>query len=238
MLNVDLSKPNPGFLALLADPTALIAVDANFYLPPDRTRIGAKYKYSFDEYKEAWIVPMHKSFPNLAIHEAVLDELVDSASSEFAQNCLQSMAPPKLQRLSDSSLSPSAEAIRKGKEDRIAPYTKYDPSRDNKDDRGEVKSLAHMGTVGYIFFASNDATALRLIEEAEQLGTTLDDLRAVHFYEGIYYLDKMNAIDRDAARKLYRYHYYITKKDKQRNPPWEEFFTGMDKLYAPIINVS
>ena len=238
MLKVDLSETKPGFLALLANPDDLIVVDANFYLPPDRTRIGAKYKYSFDEYKEVWIVPMHKSFPNLAIHEAVLDELVDSASSEFVQNCLQSKTTPKLQRLSDSSLSPSAEAIRKGKEGRIAPYTKYDPSRDNKDDRGEVKSLAHMGTVGYTFFVSNDATALRLIEEAEQLGTTLDDLRVVHFYEGIYYLGKTNAINRDAARNLYRYHYYNTKKDKQRNPPWEEFLAGMDKLYTPIIDLN
>lgn len=228
---VDLTAPNPGFQALLGNPSDLVVVDANFYLPPDRIRAGAKHRYSFEEYKAIWIEPMHKSFPNLAIHEAVLAELVEDGPSDFAQVCLNSLTPPKLQLLSDSTLSPTEEAIRKTKESLIAKYTNYDPIRDNKDDRGEVKSLAHMGTVGYTFFSTNDAKALRLIEKADQLGTTLDDLQTVHFYEGIYFLFKSGAIERDAARNLYRYHYFLTKNEKRQNPSWEDFCIGMDKLY-------
>lgn len=234
-MHVDLSEPNRGFLALLDDTSALIVVDANFYLPPDRTKIGVRYKYSFEEYRKVWIDPMHKVFHNLAIHEAVLDELVEKAPSVFVQDCIGASEPPKLLLLSDKHLSVNEEAIRKTKEARIAEYTKYDPLRDNKDDRGEVKSLAHMGTMNYIYFSTNDANALRLIEEAEKLKTTLDDLRAVHFYEGIYFLQKKNVVDQNDARKLYRYHYYMTRKEKLKNPSWEEFLRDMDALYATKI---
>lgn len=230
-MDVDLTAPNSGFQTLLENPNELIVVDANFYLPPDRTKAGAKQKYSFEEYKEIWIDPMLKRFPNMAIHEAVFTELVDSKSSQFARACLTA-DPQTLHLLSDMTLTPAEEAIRKTKEQLIARYTNYDPFRDNKDDRGEVKSLAHMGTVGYTYFSTHDAKALRLIEEAERLGTTLDELQTIHFYEGIYFLFKMGDIDKETARKLYRYQYFLTKREKQQNPSWDAFCTGMDKLYT------
>lgn len=221
---------NPGFVDLLENPTQLIVVDANFYLPPDRQKVGAKYRYSFEEYLNAWIEPMHKNFPNIAIHEAVLAELVDAQAAQFAQNCIQAN-PPTLRLLRDSDLTKEEAAIRQTKEKIIAAYTKYDPCRDNKDDRGEVKSLAHMGAVGYLYFSTHDSNALRLVEEAEKLKTTLDEIQAIHFYEGIYYLTKNGNMDRVFARNLYRYDYYFTKREKLVNPSWEEFCTGMDKLY-------
>lgn len=229
-MNVNLVTPNPGFVDLLENPAQLIVVDANFYLPPDRMKIGARHKYSFEDYRKAWIEPMHRNFPNIAIHEAVLDELVDDQSAQFAQNCLAA-TPPMLHLLRDSDLSETEEAVRQTKEKIIAAYTNYDPYRDNKDDRGEVKSLAHMGAVGYLYFSTHDSTALKLVEDAEKLGTTLDEIRAIHFYEGIYYLLKKGDIDRAVARNLYRYHYYLTKREKQVNASWDEFCIGMDRLY-------
>lgn len=231
-MKIDLSTPNPGFQDVLDHPNELIVVDANFYLPPNRTDIGAKHTYPFEEYRRIWVEPMHRRFPNMAIHEAVLAELVDSGPAQFARGCIQAHDPPKLKLLCDANLNEVEEAIRKTKEQLIAPYTNYDPVWDNKNDRGEVKSLAYMGTVGYIYFSSNDKTALRLIEEAKELGTTLDDLRTVHFYEGIYYLCKLGDIERNVARKLYRYQYYLTRGEKESNPPWAEFYERMDELYA------
>lgn len=230
-MDVDLTAPNPGFQALLDNPDSLIVVDANFFMPPDRTNLQAKHKYSFEEYRTMWIDPMRKRFPNMAIHEAVLQELVDPCSSQFAKTCIAGK-PPSLRLLCDSSLTPTEEAIRTTKEQLIARYTNYDPFRDNKDDRGEVKSLAHMGTKGYTYFSTHDAKALRLIENAEILGTTLDELRVIHFYEGIYYLFKMGDMERDRARKLYRYLYFLTNREKRWNPGWDVFCAGMDKLYT------
>lgn len=47
----------------------------------------------------------------------------------------------------------------------------------------------------------------------------------------IYYLLKKGDIDRTVARNLYRYHYYLTKREKQINASWDEFCIGMDRLY-------
>lgn len=231
-MDVNLAVPNPGFQDLLENPNELLVVDANFYLPPNRTNIGARQAYLFDDYKKIWVEPMHKRFPNLAIHEAVLEELVEDGPARFANECLTAPVPPMLRLLRDTDLTETEEAVRATKEQWIARYTNYDPVRDNKQDRGEVKSLAHMGTVGYTYFSSNDAKALRLVEEAERLGTSLDDLRTIHFYEGIYYLHKMGDIGRDAARNLYRYHYHLTRREKSRNPSWDTFCSEMYNLYG------
>lgn len=233
-MQIDLSQPNPAFSSLLTTPTELIAVDANFFLPPDRTNLKARTAYSFEQFRDIWIAPLHQLLPNLAIHEAVLAELVDERPHQFAQALIESGIPPQLKLLRDSDLSPIEQAMRQTMELQIAPFTNFDPSRNNKDDRGEVKTLAHMAVKGYTFFVTNDANALRLIERADQLGTSLDALKTLHFYEGIYLLFRNGAMQLADAKNLYRYLYYMTKRERDGNPAWGDFCGGMDKLYASI----
>ena len=121
--------------------------------------------------------------------------------------------------------------MRNTKELLIAPNTQYDPARDNKDDRGEVKSLAHLSAKGYIYFASNDMNAIRLVTEADRLGTTLDEQRIIKFYEGIYLLRRFDAVPATEIKWLYKYLYAFTKRDKSRNPEWSAFIAEMNKCY-------
>jgi len=228
---VDLTAPNEGFCSILKNPYQIVAVDANFFLPPDRTRLGARSEYSFDEFRRVWIEPLHILLPNLAVHEAVRAEIVDACASEFVSRRIAPEEGLEIQLLCDSDLSPEEAAVRNTKERLIAGFTKYEPARDNKDDRGEVKTLAYMGAVGYTYFASNDANALRLVEDAERLGTSLDDLKTIRFFEGIYFLLKKGATNRDDLHKLYRYLYHLTKNEKQTNPSWQDFCERMDHLY-------
>lgn len=50
-------------------------------------------------------------------------------------------------------------------------------------------------------------------------------------YEIIYYLYKNNRVKVKALRLLYKYQYYLTKREKVINPNWGDFITTMDKLY-------
>ena len=52
---------------------------------------------------------------------------------------------------------------------KLAPNSKYDPSKDNKDDRGEVKSLSYMAVKEFMYFASHDNLPATLVECSEKL---------------------------------------------------------------------
>ena len=67
---VDLSKRNLALVSLFENPRQTIFLDANFLIPPDRTKVGAK-PISFQKYREIWLDPVFDSFPNLAVHESV-----------------------------------------------------------------------------------------------------------------------------------------------------------------------
>lgn len=138
--------------------------------------------------------------------------------------------PTKLNILKDSSLNYLEKALRNEIELYVSAPTNYDPSIDNRDDRGEVKSLSYMATRGLIYFCSHDANALNLIENSSKLGTRLNDVQAVHTYEIIYYLYKTLGAG-NKLRYLYKYMYYISREDKKINPEWGKFIEGMNILY-------
>lgn len=74
-MKVDLSSSNPGLESIFKHPDQIITLDANFLIPPDRSK-HAKYSFDFPKFKEVWLDPVFKAFPNIAIHEAVYDELI------------------------------------------------------------------------------------------------------------------------------------------------------------------
>jgi hypothetical protein len=236
-MKVDLSTPNLALMSIFRHPNQIITLDANFLIPPDRRAITPHF-FDFDRFKTVWLEPIFKAFPNLAIHEAVYEELISSSIQAYIQEKLNSI-PCRVIIHSDLSLNNEEKALRNTIESKIYPYTKYEPMIDNKDDRGEVKSLAYIAVKELIFFAAHDHNVLQLIEKAELWSTGLDNIQAIKMYELIFYLYKMNIGDKKSLRMLYKYQYYLTQNEKKENPEWGEFIERMELLYSreTIINV-
>ncbi len=189
-MKVDLTSPNPALESIFSNPNQIITLDANFLIPPDRSNY-AKRTFDFQIFKRIWLEPIFKTFPNLAIHEAVYDELVLLSVKSYVDTNINAI-PTQLLIHKDSSLTPEEQMLRDSIEDKIYPLTKYDPMLDNKDDRGEVKSLAYIAVKGLLYFAAHDSNAIQLIEKAEEWGTGLDNVNAIKMYELIFYLYKTN----------------------------------------------
>ncbi len=59
----------------------------------------------------------------------------------------------------------------------------------------------------------------------------MDYIQIVKMHELIYYLYKTNA-DKKGLRMIYKYLYYLTKKEKAMNPAWAEFISKMNSCYS------
>ena len=228
-MKINLTSSNPALESIFNNPNQLITLDANILIPPYR-RV-AKISFNFKKYKNIWLDPLFNTFSNLAIHEAVYDELVSPYLKKYITRKINEK-PSQLKLHKDSSLNENEKILRNAIEEKIYSYTKYDPLIDNKDDRGEVKSLAYIAVKGLIYFASHDSNTIQLIEKAEEWSTSLDSVQAVKMYELIFYLYKTNISNKKNLRMLYKYLYYLTYKEKNENPNWGNYVKSMDKLYA------
>lgn len=233
-MKVNVTSSNPGLKSIFKHPDQIITMDANFLIPPDRSK-HAKYRFGFPKFKEVWLDPIFVAFPNLAIHEAVYDELVIPSVQSYIDSQINS-TPRRLVVHQDEALTPEEKVLRDSIEEKIFPLTKYEPLLDNKEDRGEVKSLAFIAVKELLYFAANDSNAIQLVEKAEEWTTGLDNVQAIKMYELIYYLYKMDFGDRQSLRILYKYQYYLTPYEKKNNPEWGQFVEGMDILYPSILN--
>jgi len=233
-MRVDLSAPNLSLISIFDKPDQYITLDANFLIPPDRRPIS-RHSFTFEQFKKIWLEPIFKLFENLAIHEAVLDELVEVSVRNFADEKIKSK-PSELKLFRDSELSFTEAAIRDIIETKIYPLTKYDPLIDNKDDRGEVKSLAYIATKGLLYFAAHDNNAIQLVEKSCEWSTGLDNVKAIKMYEIIYYLYIKELANAKDLRILYKYQYHLTKKEKSENPEWGIFKDLMDNLYKSYLD--
>ena len=229
-MKVDTNEVNPAFQSIIQNPGQKVFLDANFFIPPDRSDVAKVKAYSFNDFKECWLIPLLNEFAGVAIHESVYDELVADSVKNFADE-QKDENPPKLTIHYDSELSNAEEALRNTYISKIAVHSLYNPTRDNAKDRGEVRSLSFMAVKQFLFFAANDALPVRLIKDAAKLGTGLDDMQVVQMYELIYYLYKTDRYDKKALRILYKYQYYLTSGDKKSNPEWGSFIEQMDLLY-------
>jgi hypothetical protein len=219
--------------SILNDPSQVVTLDANFFIPPDRQNEGARFHFESSRFIKMWVDPFFKTFPKLAIHEAVLAELL--SETKIRSYVDEKISSSKLLLLKDVDLTADEMLVRNTKERLIAANTQYDPLRDNKCDRGEVKSLSYLGAKGYIYFVSNDRNAIRLVEYANKLGTSLDEQRVIKFYEGIYLLSHYNAVPQSDLRLLYKYLYGLTKRDKNRYHDWGIFIAEMKRLYSSDV---
>ena len=228
-MKINLKEANPSLISLMVNPNQTITLDANFLIPPDRSKI-TKRGFDFTLFKKVWLDPIFTAFPMLAIHEAVYDELVFTTLREYVET-LKTENPPKIMIHTDSSLTAVEKILRDSIEEKIYPHTNYDPKLNNKDDRGEVKSLSYIAVKGLLYFAAHDNNALQLIEKAEQWSTGLDNVKAIQMYELIFYLYAKNLGDKDSLRMLYKYQYYLTDHEKRTNPEWGEFISTMNNIY-------
>lgn len=218
-MKVDTKEVNPAFQGIIQNPGQKVFLDANFFIPPDRSEVAKVRAYSFTDFKECWLIPLLSEFTGLAIHESVYDELVADSVKEYADE-QTSCIPSKLRIHYDSELSGLEEALRNTYINKIAVHSLYNPTRDNAKDRGEVRSLSFMAVKQFLYFAANDALPVRLIKDAAKLLTGLDDMQIVQMYELIYYLYKTGRYDNKALRILYKYQYYLTAGDKRINLEW------------------
>lgn len=230
-MKIDLTNPNPALKSVFADPSQMITLDANLLIPPDRSSLGAK-DIPFKAFRQIWLDPLFRAFPSLAIHEAVYEELVSSQVKSFADLMINEN-PPRLVIHSDATLTPEEKVLRDTIEEFIYPFTKYEPLLDNRDDRGEVKSLAFLATKGLPYFAARDSNVIKLIENSQKWSTRLDNIQAIKMHEVIFFLSSREVGKRKNLRNLYRYLYRLTKSEKGNNPEWGQFIAGMDKLYKP-----
>ena len=68
-MKVDMTSSNPALESIIINPIQIITLDANFLIPPDRSKYAVK-SIDFPTFQRIWLDPIFKAFPNLAIHEA------------------------------------------------------------------------------------------------------------------------------------------------------------------------
>jgi hypothetical protein len=174
-------QANSALISLIEDFAQIISVDANFLIPPDRSReVRGAQAITFHAFRKFWLDPLFVTFPYLAIHEAVYEELVNSSSRTYVKEKIEN---GQMILLSDQDLDERESAYRAMIESQIAAHTAYDPEIDNKDDRGEVKSLAYIATKQLLYFCSRDSRALRLLSDPFKNTIGLFSVSAVHAYE-------------------------------------------------------
>ncbi len=233
-MRVDAENKNVAFLSLIENPNQVVFLDANFFIPPDRSEVLRNQKigaFSFEDFKNCWLDPLLSEFLGLSIHESVYEELVDSLVKEYADSQIGA-TPSRLKIFSDVDLSTNEKILMMAFVDKLAIHSQYDPIRDNAKDRGEILSLSYMATKGFLYFAAKDGLPIRLIKEADKLNTGLSDMGIVQMYELIYYLYKKGKYDGKMLRILYKYLYFLTVREKRTNPEWGDFVGKMDKLYG------
>ncbi len=139
MMRINFSTPNLALISIIEDPEQVITLDANFLIPPYRSRFTKKI-IEFYKFREIWLDPIFGAFPNLAIHEAVYDELVGVSSQAYIDT-KRNTNPTKIIIHKDSSLTEVEKILKDTIESRIASFTKYDPMLDNKDELGDKKAM-------------------------------------------------------------------------------------------------
>lgn len=230
-MQVNIMQKNSALVALFNDPKITIFLDANIIIPPDRRSVGARSAVDFRQYIKIWLEPLFDEFPNLAIHESVYDEFVSIDVKKYVDSICND-TPPKLKIYTDDMLVGLENVLFQTHINNLSKHSKYVPSRDNSNDRGEIRTLSFMATKGFLYFAANDSLAIRLIERAESLHSGLDDMSVLKPYEIIYYLYTTGKYNNKGLRALYKYLYNLKESEKKRNPEWNVFKMKMDKLYS------
>jgi len=235
-VKVDITVAHPALITIFKNQNIPIFVDTNLFIPPDRSKLNG-IPIRFEEYKDFWLDALFDCFTTLSIHESVYDELVKKDVISYVDEKLNS-SPKLLTIYYDKDLNEIEKQMFSTYLKSVSKFSAYDPERDSRRDRAEVRSLAFMAVKEFVYFATNDDLPRRLIECAEKLNTGLDNMIFLSFYNLIYFLHKKNCYDNSKLRMLYKNLYFLTSSEKNNNPNWDTFIKGMDKLYYSYITYS
>lgn len=81
-MKIKTSEANISLISLIKNPNQIITLDANFLIPPYRKNFTSQ-SFNFKTYREIWLDPIFSLFPMVAIHEAVLEELVNGDLNRY-----------------------------------------------------------------------------------------------------------------------------------------------------------
>lgn len=228
-MKVNTKTFNKALISIMRDPNQVITLDANFLIPPDRSSI-CNISIKFDQFRNGWLEPIFQEFSGLVIHEAVYRELLISDIKNYV-DALTNMYLPKIKILKESDLTLTEKALNQTLINKISPHTKYDPVINNREDRGEVRSLAYISVKGIIYFATSDNNVINLVNKIDKTKTYLDNVEIIEMYEVLYYLKSTDKYDNNKLKMLYKYQYYLTEYEKRINSEWGDFILKMDALY-------
>ncbi len=235
-MKVDTKEINPALKSLFDDPGIIVFLDANIFIPPDRSDWSVK-PYRFEQYKEIWLEPLLNEFSGLALHESVYEELVAASVKNYVDEQAKK-EPPLLRIYRDVDLSEPEKAMMNTYIRKLAVHSLYDPGLDNSKDRGEVRSLSYMAVKEFLYFSAHDSLPIKLVKDADRLNTGLDNMSVVQLYELIYYLYQTEKYDNKGLRSLCKYLYFLTKNEKKTNPEWGIFVQEMNALYGRVFFAS
>lgn len=234
-MRIDVKNINPALVEMINNPEQIVFLDANIFIPPDRSALAKHINaFRFEDYKNAFLEPLLQEFPRLAVHETVYQEIVAETVKTYVDNLITE-DNKHLEVHYDKALSENEKALLAVFLSKLSVHSGYDPAADNAKDRGEIRSLPYMAVKQYLYFAANDALPIRLIKNAEELQTSLDGMGVIQPYELIFFLHKKNKYDGKMLRILYKYLYYLTTRDKAENPDWGSFIESMEKLYKDVL---
>ena len=149
-IKVDTVKKNAALFTLIKNPDTTVFLDANVFIPADRSKLNTK-AFDFSSWKKFWLDPLFECFSGLAVHESVQKELINSKERNYADEKEQFN---RLKVFKNESLSPMERNCYNTYLRRLAVYSKYSPELDNSKDRGEVQTLSYMATKKYLYFAA------------------------------------------------------------------------------------
>lgn len=76
-MRIDVKNINPALVEMINNPEQIIFLDANIFIPPDRSALAKHINaFRFEDYKNAFLEPLLQEFPRLAVHETVYQEIV------------------------------------------------------------------------------------------------------------------------------------------------------------------
>jgi hypothetical protein len=86
-MRINLDRKNLGFERILNNDFKEFLIDANIFMPPDRSGENRKVKpVAFEYYKQNWLIPFIEAFKPVGIHEAVYDEFQINSVKKFVDN--------------------------------------------------------------------------------------------------------------------------------------------------------
>lgn len=228
---VNTSDINPALKSLFEHPEQTLFLDANIFIPPDRTNLGAKNHIPFSLYKDEFLIPIFECFTGLAIHESVYNELVSDDIKNFAISKTKDN-PISLKIYKDDMLDSTEKQVYESYVTRMSKYSQYDPSIGIYKDRGEVLSLSYMVAKSFLYFAANDNLPINIVNNIGEFKAELEEFHILQSYEIIYYLQKTGKYSSKSLKALYKYMYRLTNKEQSQNPEWGMFISNMDQLYG------